>query len=97
MQATISDHASFGDVLIWLATGLGAAVLILAFVFPGRVDTPVGRMDDDTLVEPAKRGGATVALGWVVGLAVVGLAAANMYYVFKAGDSGAQMVWSGYE
>jgi hypothetical protein len=97
MQATISDHAAFGDVLIWLATGLGAAVLILAFAFTGHVDQPAVRTDDDTLVAPRRRSGAVVAIGWVVGIATVGLAAANLYYVFKAGDSGANMVWSGYE
>jgi hypothetical protein len=96
MQAQITDHKAFGDVLIWLALGLGAAVLVLAFAVPGRRDVVAARDADDTLVDSSSRSGGMVVIQVVVGIVVVGLAAANLYYVFKAGDSGANMVWSGY-
>ena len=36
-------------------------------------------------------------IGWVLGIATVGLAAVNLYYVYKSGDSGGNMVWGGYK
>jgi hypothetical protein len=42
---------------------------------------------------PALRKGP---LGWVVGAATVVVAVVTSYYVFKTGDTGAHIVWSGF-
>lgn len=97
LQSQITDHKSFGDVLVWTAVALGLVVLVLAFAVPaGRTQVAERRSPDDTLVAPARRGPANLLIQGVLAVAVVGLAAVNLYYVFQAGDSGAGMVWTGF-
>ncbi|HTJ38323.1 MAG TPA: DUF2231 domain-containing protein [Dactylosporangium sp.] len=82
MKKLITDHEDYADKLFWFILGLAVVALIMAFMIP------------------AKGGRAQIkapsAAQWVAsGLAVV-LAVASGYYVYKTGDSGAHMVWSGF-
>jgi hypothetical protein len=97
MQAKISQHQSFGTTTEYVVLGLGVAVLLLAFTAPvTRRVSATRQATDDTLVVPKRGFGEMLAVQIVVGVVVIGLAAASLYYVFRTGDSGAHMIWSGY-
>jgi hypothetical protein len=85
----IDTHMSFGNMTAYFATGLGVLMLVLVLV----------------LVKPPASGPAALAStggsahSGVVQLAsavvVVVVAAIAGYYVFRTGDTGAHIVWSG--
>ena len=78
--AAIDEHRTFGTNLVYAALALGVLVVVLVLMTrPSR--------DPDA---PAKSfSAATIALT----VAVLAAGGAAGYYVFKAGDTGAQMVW----
>jgi hypothetical protein len=78
MLAEIDQHRDFGDQTLW------ASIALAAFA--------VGLVAVQRFVS-ADRGAAKLILTIVLGLGVVGLGVASGYYVYKAGDSGARMVW----
>ena len=97
LQQRIAQHQSFGNTTMWLALGLAAAVLLLAFAAPVARAAPATRTGpDDTLVAPRRAGMPVMLVQVVLGVVVLGLTAASLYYVFRAGDSGAHMVWDGF-
>ncbi|GAA1562165.1 hypothetical protein GCM10009827_099550 [Dactylosporangium maewongense] len=80
LQAKISEHEDFGSTLFLIVVGLVLVALVMAYVVRPAPGEPIG---------PA------VAHWALSGLTVV-LAVAALYYVFKAGDTGAKMVWDGF-
>ncbi|MBQ1045480.1 MULTISPECIES: DUF2231 domain-containing protein [unclassified Micromonospora] len=75
----ISEHASYGDTLLWYALGLGAAALLLVLSTSRFV---AGR-------------NLPRWLPILFTVAVVVLAGFALVYVYLTGDSGAKMVWDG--
>ena len=75
--------------------GLSVVALLLVFLVRpvGRARTVLWRGPSDTLVS---RQGSPVILQIILGILAIGTAGATMYFLFKAGDSGAHMVWSGF-
>lgn len=96
IQGSISGHADFGDVTMWLAIALGLVVLALTFAIPVRSARASRHGDPDDTPTASGRAAPALALQVAFGVVTVGLAGASVYYVFKTGDSGAKMVWSGY-
>lgn len=79
----VNDHQGYGDLTFWFSLGLGAGTLLLVVLTNGLT---TGR---------STVGGVPVWLTWVLGAAVIVLAGVTGVYVFLAGDSGADAVWSG--
>jgi uncharacterized membrane protein len=79
----VNDHQGYGDLTFWFSLGLGAGTLLLVFLTNGLT------------TGQATMGGVPVWLTWVLGAAVIVLAGVTGVYVFLAGDSGADAVWSG--
>jgi hypothetical protein len=94
IQSQIGSHSTFGDRAMWFTIGLGVVVLALVLLVRPAAGRGPRRGPDDTLVAP--RGGSPVVLQVVLGLLTVALAGVTMYYIFKTGDSGANMVWNGF-
>lgn len=89
MLAKIDQHKSFGDATFWAAIALGAVTLVLVLVTMDRL--PMRRASGASVAAaPAMR-----IVRIVLIVATVGLAVASGYYVFKTGESGARMEWSG--
>jgi hypothetical protein len=95
IQASISTHKSFGDVTLWLAIALGLVVLVLTIATNDRPLESTPSSSDSPSPPPGRTSGGVV-LQVVFRVATVGLAAASMYYIFRTGDSGAKMVWTGF-
>src|SRR5262249_868929 len=96
LQAKISQHQSWGTNTMWIVLALGLAVLILAILVAPRAQARQRRTPDDTLVERARRSAGSMVAQVVMGLIVIVLAGVSVYYVYRTGDSGARMVWSGF-
>jgi hypothetical protein len=107
LLAKIDQHKSFGDATLYAAILLGVVTLLLVVAtmdrLPGRpamASTPASTStpeseSESASVEAASRSSAGDVMRIVLIVATVGLSLANGYYVFKTGDSGANMVWSG--
>jgi Predicted membrane protein (DUF2231) len=80
--AKINEHMNFGTWCAYLATTLGVLLLLLVLVIAKR---PVDGS--------AQAGSAVVTI--ISAVVVVAVAGATGYYVFKTGDTGAHIVWSG--
>jgi glucan phosphoethanolaminetransferase (alkaline phosphatase superfamily) len=86
VKAKIGEHSEFGDTTMWLAIGLGVVALIVVFLV-----RPIVRTATD-----AASSGTPVILQVVLGVVTIGVAGATLYYVFRTGDSGAHIVWTGF-
>ena len=96
--AKITQHQNFGDATMWSAISLGAVTLALLVVAPGwgaRNAAASTGADGPTVAVANRRNTGVLVLSIILALATVGLAGASLYYVFKTGDSGARIVWSG--
>jgi hypothetical protein len=90
----VTQHSKYGDLLLWWTLGLAAAALLLVAVSRGRrrVAAATGGAD----APKAKRSAGATVVTLILAVAVLGLSAASLYYVFKTGDSGAKIVWTGF-
>jgi hypothetical protein len=86
--ADINQHNDFGDLALYSSIALG--VILLAMVFLHRRANAAGDGDGGE----GDSGGAKVVTIILTIVMIVG-AGATAYYVFKTGDSGARMVWTG--
>ncbi|MFC4148742.1 DUF2231 domain-containing protein [Micromonospora mangrovi] len=80
------EHAELGDQLIWFALPLLVAAVALVWLHR-RAARPV-----DGTTEPT-RSTRPGALGMVVAVLAVVVAAANLVQVYRVGESGAKAVW----
>jgi len=87
--AKVEEHSSFGDSTLYISIILGVLVLALVFV-QSRRSRP---RDTDENAEPP--GGGSMLLAVVLTILVVVAAGTAGYYVFRTGDTGAHIVWSG--
>jgi hypothetical protein len=95
IQSKISNHSDFGTRAWYFTLGLALVVLVLVVLIrPASGGGTARRGPDDTLVAP--RSGSPVILQVVLGVLTVGLAGVTLYFIFKTGDSGANMVWDGF-
>jgi hypothetical protein len=98
--AKINQHASFAAVTAWLSLGLSAAMVILVWaIVTGRRRSPVAGNTAEIDTDAAAIMGSPaafrlVALVFVV--AAVVLAGFTGYYIFRTGDTGAHIVWTGF-
>ncbi|GAA0740333.1 hypothetical protein Drose_03595 [Dactylosporangium roseum] len=83
IQERIEQHEDLANTLFLVVLGLAIVALVMAFM----VNVTAGSV---SLIK------APVVVHWVVVVAVVALGAAAFYYVFRAGDTGAHMVWEGF-
>src|SRR5690606_28626143 len=82
----IDEHRGFGTNLVYASAAL--AVLVLALVLlTWRRRPAAGGTDSDT------KSNTPVAIALMVG--VLAASAVSAYYVFKTGDTGARLVWTG--
>jgi hypothetical protein len=80
----LNKHQSYGLPTAWWATGLGAAMLIMALVtMPSVQRLPLGAAEGILHSAVAR---------WVTIVASVVLAVVALYYVIQTGDSGARAV-----
>lgn len=101
IQAKITSHSEFGRTTMWLAIGLGIVTLIVTFLVKPAVRASAVGSAAAARTEAAdgagvRAAGTPVVLQVVLGVVTVGLAAATLYYVFRTGDSGAHIVWTGF-
>jgi hypothetical protein len=87
----IDEHRAFGDRTLWTSIGLAVLAVLLVAVHTRlrRRTTPTGGG-----AEPPARPGTGVLLATVaLSVGVLILAGVSAYYAYKAGDSGARIVW----
>jgi hypothetical protein len=93
----IDQHMGFGVWTSWLSLGLGAAMLLLVYVH--RNPAPLGGQDTPEIAADAAgimgRGGGAGLVALLLTIVVIVVGAGTGYYVFRSGDSGAHIVWSG--
>ncbi|GAB3869509.1 DUF2231 domain-containing protein [Dactylosporangium cerinum] len=80
LQADIETHEGFGNNLFLVVLGLALVALALAYLVRPLPADSVG----------------PVAAHWALAGLTVLLGLAALYFVFKAGDTGAHMVWDGF-
>lgn len=80
-------HAELGDQLIWFALPLLVAALALFWLHRRSV---AGTTGDSTGI---RRTSGQGAVGVVVAVLAVAIAAANVVQIYRIGDSGAKAVW----
>lgn len=88
--AQINQHQSSGVTTMWVVLALAAVALVLLYLVG-----PAGRTAAGDGTVAAAQPAVLRILGIVVAVAAVGLAIASLYYVYRTGDLGARIVWSG--
>jgi heme/copper-type cytochrome/quinol oxidase subunit 2 len=91
--AQIKQHNSYGDTTLYLSIALSALIILLMFVQVWRSRPTTGAAPDKPDTSQPAKGPIVVAA--VLTVAVLAAGVATGYFVFKTGDSGAHMVWSG--
>ncbi|MEV0644023.1 DUF2231 domain-containing protein [Phytomonospora sp. NPDC050363] len=94
---SFNDHSQYGDVLVWLVLALAIGALVHAGLASRRLDAfartrkigPAGSWLGADEPAGSTRGIVMIVLGAVL----VILAVASCWYVFKAGHTGAEMLW----
>jgi uncharacterized membrane protein len=94
LQANINTHHNFGINTMWFTIGLAVVALLLVLLVAPAYRQRSYRGNDDSLPSPSRS--APMALQVALAVIVIGLSGVTLYYVFKTGDLGAHMVWSGY-
>jgi hypothetical protein len=103
-QALITQHSGYGTNTLYYSIGLGVLMILLVAVQVMRS----GRLahasagsaavvtDNDDATGATSKAKAPLVVAAILTIGVLAVGAATGYYVFKTGDSGAHMVWSGY-
>ena len=96
--ADVEEHSDFADMAFWFTLGLSVLMVVLVLLARGRRGAPVAATDADAdaagaVAAPAGAGPRVLLL--VVSVLVIAVGAVTGYYIFKTGDTGAHMVWSG--
>jgi hypothetical protein len=93
----IDDHSSFGANTLYASLALSVLMILLVIVQVSRSRSS-GNPDSDGSGDEAGKGGSgrgSMVAAVFLTIAVVAIGGATGYYVFKTGDSGAHMVWTG--
>lgn len=92
LLARIDQHSSFGVRTLYASLILSVLMILMLFAQTRSrrgVGSPPGGAETST---PGK---GSMVLGIILTVAVLGAGATAGYFVFKTGDSGAKMVWTG--
>jgi hypothetical protein len=96
----IAQHSGFGENTLFFSSGLSVAMLLLLGVqmvrsakLANALSTSTVEGAGETTAKPGGRG--TIVVAAVLTVAVLVLSVFTGYYIFKTGDSGAHMVWTG--
>lgn len=95
--ASYNNHSQYGDVLVWVVLALAVGALVHAGLASRRLDAfakarsigPSGVW----LAEGEEPGSGRRAFLAVLGVVLVALALVSLFYVFRAGHTGAEMLW----
>lgn len=85
----INQHQDYGVKTAWAALALGALTIGFMVLVRRSASVPAG----DAAVSTSSSG--SVAVEWVLRVAILVLAGFTAYYTFKTGDTGAHLVWKG--
>jgi hypothetical protein len=94
----IEEHNSFGDSTLYASLILSVLTIALVVVQVSRSRPsrdPGDATSGDNEAATSGRGKAPMVLAVVLTIGVVAIGGATGYYVFKTGDTGAHMVWTG--
>jgi hypothetical protein len=92
--AQITQHNSYGNHTFWWTIGLGVAtLLVLGYYWQLSRTAPAPDGDATTTAGIAAAAPAVFRIGATVVTLVLGVIVG--YYVFKTGDTGAHIVWTG--
>jgi len=91
--AKIDAHRTLGTTTVWVAAALGVVTLLLIVATMDRRPAPRRATTEGTAA--ASGGSAATGIRVVLIVVTIGLASASGYYLFKTGDSGARMEWTG--
>ncbi|MEV6526796.1 DUF2231 domain-containing protein [Longispora sp. NPDC051575] len=98
LAADINVHQDHGEKMLWFVCGLAVVSLLFMALDAGRrrANANVGPAPagGEVAAPPAARGRMIMMI--VFGLAVLVLAGFSGWYVYKTGDAGARIAWSGY-
>ncbi|WP_432834759.1 DUF2231 domain-containing protein [Dactylosporangium sp. CA-092794] len=83
LKAAIAQHEDYANMLTLFVVVLAVVALVMAFMLP----VTAGARARIKAPAPAH---------WLLSVVAVVLAALSAYYVYRTGDSGAHMVWSGF-
>jgi hypothetical protein len=100
LLTSINNHASFAAVTAYLTLGLSLGMLVLLWsATRTQALAPVEGQTAEITADAAKiMGGASglKILSLAMTIAVIVLGAFTGYYIFKTGDTGAHIVWTGF-
>ena len=85
----IDTHMSFGNMTAYFATALGVLLLILVLVLAKPPNGPAA------IRASGGSAGGSAIVQLLAAVVVVVVAVIAGYYVFRTGDTGAHIVWSG--
>lgn len=95
--ASYNNHSQYGDVLVWLVLLLGIGALVYTGLASRRLDAFARSRNigpsSAWLGEGAEPGGGRKAFLLVLGVVLVLLSLASVFYVIRAGHTGAAMLW----
>ena len=90
LLSKIDQHSSYGDATLYASAVLGVLMILLVWVQVSRARRAVAGGVSAGGSRPA-----SMVTAAVLTVAVLAMGLATGYYVFRTGDSGAHMVWTG--
>jgi hypothetical protein len=99
LLAKITEHSGYGNRTLYFSIGLSVAMVLLMVVQVMRSGQPASALANTTATEAekidAKPAKGPIVLAAVLTILVLAASVGTGYYVFKTGDSGAHMAWTG--
>ena len=92
----IAEHYSYATNTLYFSIGLGVLMLALVGVQVMRSRNAVVAGDAGGEQSETASAKGPIVVAAVITVAVVAVGAFTGYYIFKTGDTGAHMVWTGY-
>jgi hypothetical protein len=93
LLASIDQHSSFGLNAVLVSVGLGIVMILFVALNVSRSRGQSDSGADGGQSSQASKGALVLTV--LLTLGVLGFGGATGYYIFKTGDSGAKMVWTG--
>ncbi|WP_412540416.1 DUF2231 domain-containing protein [Longispora sp. K20-0274] len=98
LAAKINVHQDHGEKMLWFVCALAVVALLFVALDAGRrrANANVGPAPagGEAAAPPAARGRMIMMI--IFGLGVLALAGLSGWYVYKTGDAGARIAWSGF-
>jgi hypothetical protein len=93
LLSTVAQHSNYANLAVYGSTLLGVLTVLLVVVLVARARRP--RNPEADKPETTKPGKGSAALVIALTVVALGIGAGTGFFVFKAGDTGARMEWSG--